>query len=55
MQINVTESELIYIVAAVGRVSEPLNVELYEKLYDHLVIGEQHSTERLAERKASFR
>jgi hypothetical protein len=50
MQINVTESELIYIVAALGRVSYPLAVDLYEKLYDHLVIGEKHGAERLAQK-----
>jgi hypothetical protein len=52
MQINLSEEteELVYIVAALGRVSNPLNVELYEKLYDTLSIGEKHRSEEMAKR-----
>jgi hypothetical protein len=49
MQIELSEElgDLVYITAAVGRVSNPLNVELYEKLYNTCTIGEKHQVEEL--------
>ncbi len=54
MQIELSEvmDDLPYIVAAVGRVTHPLNVELYEKLYDSLTAAEivkVHALERKME------
>ena len=42
MLINLSEetAELAYICAAVGRVSKPLNIELFEKLYDQMTGSE---------------
>lgn len=50
IQVNFLEEtdELVYVVAAVGRVSEPLNPELYNRLYETLTPFEQHKAMVLA-------
>jgi len=49
MRIEISDEleDLVYIVAALGRISDPLRVELYEMLYDTLTIGEKHRAEKL--------
>lgn len=47
MFINITESEAVYIMAAIGRVSSHGNLGLLEKLGDHLTVTELHEVERL--------
>lgn len=47
MELDIDRDELVYLVAAVGRVSEPLNLELYEALYDNLFVTDQHRSEEL--------
>ncbi len=56
MRIELSEvmEDLPYIVAAVGAVTHPLNVELYEKLYDSLTASEIVRLHKL-EREMSFK
>jgi hypothetical protein len=49
MRIELSEEtgELAYIVAAIGRVTNPLRVELYERLYDTLTASEMAEVHKL--------
>lgn len=50
--INFSEEtdELVYVIAAVGKVTNPLNLPLYEKLCEHATVAEIHRAEALMER-----
>ena len=48
--VALSEDELVYILAAVGRVSYPLDINLMEYLKLQLPIGEHHVAEELAKK-----